>query len=102
MGTLTADHEAFRGAVADLRAAADRLEAHRDRAARSVDALLATWSGAAAASYAAGWEDWCAGADRVLAGLTAMTRLLQAVDADLETVDLAAGTDLGRLTGRLG
>jgi WXG100 family type VII secretion target len=102
MGTLNADHSAFRSTVADLRTAAEQLSSDRDRAARSVDALLGTWSGTVATAYAAGWEDWRAGADRVLAGLTAMARLLEAVDADLTAVDLAAGSALGRLAARLG
>jgi WXG100 family type VII secretion target len=99
---ITADHTVFHATVADLRRAADRLEAHRERAARSVDALLRSWSGTVATAYAEGWEDWCTGADRVVAGLTAMARLVEAVDADLASVDLAAGSDLDRLAARLG
>lgn len=102
MGTLTADHTAFRSTVADLRAAADRLRSDRDRAARSVDGLLGTWTGAVASSYASGWDEWCAGAARVLDGLTAMAALLEAADADLVATDGIAGSDLARLTGRLG
>jgi uncharacterized protein YukE len=102
MGTLTADHTAFRAAVTDLRTAAARLSADRYRAAGSVDALLGTWSGTVATSYAAGWDDWCSGAARVLDGLTAMAGLLEAADADLMSVDVVVGSDLGRLTARLG
>ena len=102
MGTLTADHTAFRSAVADLRAAADRLRSDRDRAARSVDSLLGTWTGTVAASYAEGWDAWCAGAGRVLDGLTTMAALLEATDADLAATDAVTGADLGRLTTRLG
>ena len=102
MGTLTADHAAFRAAVVDLRTAAHRLEEDHDRAARSVDALLGTWSGAVATSYAAGWEEWRSGAARVLDGLTAMASLLEAADAGFATTDAEAGAGLGRLTARLG
>ena len=54
---LIADHPAFRAAVADVAAAADRLRADRDRVAHQVDVLLdGGWSGTAAASYAEGWS----------------------------------------------
>jgi WXG100 family type VII secretion target len=102
MGTLTADHLAFRSAVADLRAAADRLSADRDRATRSVDALLGGWTGTVARAYGSGWDEWCAGAARVLDGLTAMATLLEATSADFAHVDEAVGSDLARLAGRLG
>jgi WXG100 family type VII secretion target len=102
MGMLTADHEAFRATVAQLRSAADRLSADRERAARSVDGLLGTWTGAVATSYAEGWDAWCSGAARVLDGLTTMAALLEAADADLAATDGRAGAELGRLTSRLG
>jgi WXG100 family type VII secretion target len=102
MGTLTADHTAFQSTVADLRTAADRLRSDRDRAARSVEGLLGTWTGAVATSYAEGWEAWRSGATRVLDGLATMAALLEAADADLAATDGLAGADLGRLTARLG
>ena len=50
------EHPAFRAAVADVAAAADRLRADRDRVARRVEVLLdGGWSGTAAAAYAEGW-----------------------------------------------
>lgn len=102
MGTLTADHTAFRSAVADLRHAASRLSSDRDRAARSVDTLLGTWTGTVATAYAAGWEEWCSGADRVLDGLNAMAGLLEATSADFVATDLGSRADLDRLAARLG
>ncbi len=102
MGTLTADHAAFRSAVSDLRAAADRLSSDRDRAARSVDALLGSWSGTVATAYASGWDDWCTGADRVRSALAAMASLLEAADADFATTDQTCSGNLGLLTARLG
>ncbi|HEU5038933.1 MAG TPA: WXG100 family type VII secretion target [Nocardioides sp.] len=101
MGTLTADHEAFRATVTGLRAVAARLEEDRDRASRAVDTVLDTWTGTVATAYAAGWDEWCSGAARVLDGLTTMTELLRAADADLTTTDVLAGQGLGRLTARL-
>ena len=100
---LIADHPAFRAAVADVAAAADRLRADRDRVARQVDVLLdGGWSGTASASYAEGWSDWCTGAERVLDGLVTMGRLLDAVHLDLTERDLGSRTDLARLSARLG
>lgn len=96
------EHPAFRAAVADVAAAADGLRTDRDRVARQVDVLLdGGWSGAAAAAYADGWAEWCAGAERVLDGLVAMGRLLDAVHLDLTERDLGSQSALDRLTARL-
>lgn len=102
MGTLSADHTAFRDTVADLHDAAGRLTASRDRAARSVDGLLGTWRGAAATTYAEGWEEWRAGAAQVLDGLVTVAALLDATSADLASVDESSGGSLDRLAARLG
>ena len=100
---LSADHPAFRAAVADVAVAAARLRADRDRVARQVDVLLdGGWSGPAAAAYAEGWSDWCAGAERALDGLVTMGRLLDAVHLDLTERDLGSQSELTRLAGRLG
>ena len=102
MDELTADHAAFRDTVTALREAADLLAEDRGRAERSVDALLAGWTGTVATAYAEGWDAWRDGAARVLAGLTTMTRLVEAVDTDLVATDAVAGAGLDRLTARLG
>jgi WXG100 family type VII secretion target len=100
---ITLDHTAFRAAVADLHASADRLRDDRDRIAREVDGLLdGGWSGAAASAYAEGWADWKDGAARVLAGLEAMAHLLDATQADLVRGDDSSGGSLARLSTRLG
>ncbi|MFC6046051.1 WXG100 family type VII secretion target [Nocardioides hankookensis] len=100
---ISAEHPAFRAAVADVATAADRLRADRNGVARQVDVLLdGGWSGRAAAAYAEGWTSWCAGADRVLDGLLEMGRLLDAVHVDLTERDLGSRTSLTRLAGRLG
>jgi WXG100 family type VII secretion target len=97
------DQAAFRATVVEVDAAAERLRADRDRVARQVDTLLdGGWSGSAATAYAEGWSDWCAGAERVLAGLSTMARLLDAVHVDLTERDLGAQSGLDRLTARLG
>lgn len=103
LGTLAVDHPAFRAAVADVAAAAERLRSDRDRVTRQVDVLLdGGWTGTAAAAYAEGWSDWCAGAERVLDGLTTMGRLLDAVHLDLTDRDVGAQSGLDRLAARLG
>jgi WXG100 family type VII secretion target len=99
---VTVDHQAFRAAVADVEAAAERLRSDRDRVARQVDVLLdGGWSGAAATAYAEGWASWRSGADRVLEGLVGMGRLLDAVHLDLTEQDLGAQGGLGRVAARL-
>ena len=102
MDQITVDHAAFRATVSDLVAAAGRLSATQDRAARSVDALLGSWSGTVATSYAEGFDTWRSGAAQVLKALETMSRLVEATDRDLGATDAAAGGDLGRLAGRLG
>ena len=100
---VTVEHQAFRAAVADVEAAAERLRSDRDRVARQVDVLLdGGWSGTAATAYAEAWASWCSGADRVLEGLVAMGRLLDAVHVDLTSRDHDAQAGLSRLTARLG
>ncbi|WP_459973993.1 WXG100 family type VII secretion target [Nocardioides pyridinolyticus] len=102
MGTLTADRDAFRDAVAGLHDAAARLTSCRDRAARSVDGLLGSWRGPASSAYAAGWDEWSGGAAQVLDGLATMATLLDAVSADYVATDSSSGDSLSRLTARLG
>lgn len=100
---ISLDRTAFRAAVADVRAAAERLRDDRDRVAREVDGLLdGGWSGAAASAYAEGWADWKRAADTVLHGLAAMGGLLDAAHADLTRGDVSSGDSLTRLTARLG
>ena len=100
---ISASHHAFRSAVGELGSAAARLRADRDRAVRQVETLLdGGWGGPAATAYAAGWEEWAAGAGRVLDGLLAMQRLLAAADVDLTATDAGAEASLARLAARLG
>lgn len=97
------EHPAFRAAVADVAAASERLRTDRDRVARQVGVLLdGGWSGTAATAYAEGWSDWCTGAERVLDGLVAMGRLLDAVHLDLTEHDVGSQAGLTRLMARLG
>ncbi|NYD43150.1 WXG100 family type VII secretion target [Nocardioides panaciterrulae] len=101
--TIEASHPAFRAALGDLAAAADRLGGCRDRMAGEVGALLdGGWSGVAAEAFASGWEEWRAGAGEVLAGLLAMRDLVDRVHRDLTARDLAAAGGLAGVAGRLG
>lgn len=101
--SITADHPAFRAAVADVRRAADLVRADRLRATARVDVLLDRgWQGAAAASYAVGWAEWTRAADAVQHGLATMGDLLEAVDRDLVRTDAAAGGGLATLRARSG
>ena len=101
-GTISVDHPAFRGAVAELHRAADRLRGDRDRVAREVGGLLdGAWSGAAATAFAAGWADWEQAATDVLGGLVAMGELLQAVHADLTEHDLVSEAHLDQVAARI-
>ena len=100
---ITLDHTAFRAAVADVHAAADRLRDDRDRVAQEVDGLLdGGWSGAAATAYADGWDDWKQAAARVLAGLDTMGQLLEAAHVDLARSDVSSGDSIAQLAERLG
>lgn len=99
---LTVDHPAFRAAVADLRTAAEKLRADRDRISHEVRSLLDSgWSGAAASAFGEGWTEWEHAASEVLAGLATMGDLLQATHADLTEADAAAGSDLADISGRI-
>jgi WXG100 family type VII secretion target len=70
------------------------VRAEMDVVQGEMDALLGSgWQGRAAEGFAQGWEQWQAGANDVLAGLTAMARLLDATGQDYDSVDnTSAGT----------
>lgn len=93
-GELTAGADAVDTSAEDLRA-------HRDEIGCAVDGLLATWHGDAATAFAGLWEEWRAGADEVIGGLSASAAALrhardQVVAADGDRADAHA-----RLQGRL-
>ena len=60
------------------------------------------WAGAAAEAFGAGWVDWCAAADEVLAALTRIGVLLERTHADLTSADLDSDQSLAALATRLG
>lgn len=100
---ISARHEEFDSAVAQVDAAAERLRTHHDRVARQVETLLdGGWRGTAASAYAEGWDVWRSGAQQVLDGLVAMGRLLDAADARFVGSDDTAEASVARLAARLG
>jgi len=101
--TIAASHPAFRTALADLDRGVERLADCRDGLARDVGDLLdGGWTGLAADAFAAGWEQWCAGAREVLAGLATMRQLVGDVHEDLSERDASSAAALAEVTARLG
>lgn len=68
----------------------------------SVDALLASWHGAAADRFASLWEEWRDGADGVIAGLAASAVALRAARDDLSLADASSSQAHAHLARRLG
>ena len=60
------------------------------------------WTGAAADSFAEGWNGWSGGADQVLDGLHAVSRLLEQTRVAYDDQDDAVHETLDRLRSRLG
>lgn len=93
--------ESFGADVAEVRGVADALRSCRADADRRVTALLSTWSGPAADSFAAAWEEWREGAATVLVALEGMADLMHAVQADVLAQDARAHGRMTALAGRL-
>lgn len=91
----------FHASVAEVRRTADFLSSARARASGSVDGLLDTWHGPAAAAFAEAWSDWLAASGRVVTGLSDTADRLEAFRSDLTTCDGRAASSLSRLAGRL-
>ncbi|KRF36959.1 WXG100 family type VII secretion target [Nocardioides sp. Soil805] len=94
---------------AQLSIGADAVEARaadmatrRTRIETSVDALLAGWHGAAADRFAGLWEEWCAGADTVIAGLASSAVALRAARDDATLADGSSSENHADLARRLG
>jgi WXG100 family type VII secretion target len=93
--TINLDDAAFDRGRADVREAAHRLRAARDRADHRVTGFLqAGWRGTAADAYADAFDDWRRAARRVEDGLTAMAELMDVAQRDLHARDAAVGEDL--------
>ncbi len=81
-------HDAMSRAIAETRAARQRLSADRRAAQRRVDSFLGSgWQGIANDAFSEAWGEWLESADRVEDGLEAMADLLQAHHRDMVEQD---------------
>lgn len=87
----------------EVTAIAGELVGQKQQLAASLDTFLGSdWSGAAADSFRLAFSDWGEGADQVLEGLQATSRLLEQSRSLYEANDEAVHSDFGRLRDRLG
>lgn len=100
--TIHLSHPDLAQTVGALRRTSDSLEQSRASTERQVDCLLdGGWSGAAAAAYGEGWQEWRAGCREVLASLAVMIDLVVAAGADLDTADVTSRDVHEALQGRV-
>lgn len=66
------------------------------------DAVDGGWSGAAAESFAAAWQEWSTGAEQVCAALTSIVASLETARRELAAADGASAADSHSLLERLG
>ena len=92
-----ADHAA---ATDDLRARLGDLDARRRRADRSIEAVLASWRGAAADAFRETWEGWSSATASLVDDLAAAAQALDLARADLAGADAASSGSSRRLEGR--
>jgi len=96
-------YDVFDRVVADVRNAVDTLEKTRRRAAGDVGALLdGGWTGAAAGSFAAAWQEWLAGADQVQAALGSVVASLETSRRGVTAADASSAERTRHLLERLG
>lgn len=101
-GTLHLDPAAHAAASAVLAARLDDLDARRRAAEATVEGLLRSWHGEAAAAFRADWEVWSAAAAAVVSDLGSTVAELPRARADVDAADAAAGSSATDLSGRLG
>ena len=102
MDVLLGHHE-FEVGIGRVRAAVTALDETERRAARDVDRLLdGGWTGAAASSFAAAWEEWLAGAAEVRVALASIAESLTAVRRELVLADLGSVAAADQIRERLG
>lgn len=100
--TVNVNHDDFAVTIADVRAAATRIDERRRHVCREVDALLdGGWRGAAADSFRAGWEEWDRAARRVLGELVDLGTALDAVHRDLTDRDVQSRACLDGIAARV-
>jgi uncharacterized protein YukE len=95
------DH-AFERVSVDLVEAHDELLRGRDALVTAAQDLVADgWRGVAADQYADAWDEWAAGADRVLRSLLDLTGAMRYAHGELSSADDDAGSTTTRLRSRL-
>ncbi|MDX1883189.1 WXG100 family type VII secretion target [Mycolicibacterium sp. 120270] len=88
--------EASRGVGSD----AEELRTELIRLAGEWDAVISGWSGAAAAAYAAHWEEWQDGATKLVESLTRSTQLLEQAAAAYAEQEGASAAAVSSVRGR--
>lgn len=103
MGQFDVYLSAITRARQDVAEISGELVDQKQRLAVSFDSFLGSdWTGAAADSFRSAFTDWADGADKVLEGLHAASRLLEQSRALYAANDSGVHTDFGRLNERLG
>ena len=88
--------EVSRGVGSD----AEELRAELTRLTQDWDAVVSGWSGAAAAAYAAHWEEWQDGATKLVESLTKSTQLLEQAAAGYAEQEDASAAAVSSVSGR--
>lgn len=82
--------------------AAEALAQERRRVDQSVSALLTGgWTGPAASEYGQAWQEWCRGADEVLAALRRTAELLESTRTTYLSSDNASQASVQPVVSRL-
>jgi WXG100 family type VII secretion target len=101
-GTLQLDPAAHAAATASLGDRLSDLDARRRTAESTVESLLATWHGDAAATFREQWEAWSRAASEVVDELGAAVAALPATASDVVGADDRRGVASDHVRGRLG
>jgi WXG100 family type VII secretion target len=100
--TMQMMHEAFGQGHRAVAEASDRLEQTRRTIDQRMTGFLGSgWTGDAAESFLAAWDQWLVGAADVKEGLDAMTALLQATQRDWQERDADSQQSLDSLSARI-
>ncbi|MBL0749281.1 WXG100 family type VII secretion target [Nocardioides baculatus] len=96
-GTITLSPAEHAATTAELRARLEDLDLRRRRADRSIEAVLATWRGAAADAFRARWEEWSAATAGVVDDLAVAAQALDLARADAVAADASSEQRTRRL-----
>ncbi|CUR61251.1 conserved hypothetical protein [metagenome] len=102
MSEIRLVHEAMSRAIAETRAARERLSSERRSAQCRVDSFLGSgWQGVANEAFSQAWEEWLESADQVEEGLGAMADLLQAHHRDMAEQDEESQRAMDQIAARI-